>query len=62
MNRPIIGDASNPQPQTQPEQPVVPQVVTAPQKLPDSPLATHLPAWDLLPAHTLLVRRRPLKK
>jgi len=32
---------------------VSPQVVK-----PDSPLATRLPAWDLLPAHTLLVRRR----
>jgi hypothetical protein len=26
---------------------------------PDSPLASQLPSWDLLPAHTLLVRRRP---
>lgn len=26
---------------------------------PESPLATQLPGWDLLPAHTLLVRRRP---
>lgn len=25
----------------------------------ESPLASQLPAWDLLPAHTLLVRRRP---
>lgn len=25
----------------------------------DSPLASQLPAWDLVPAHTLLVRRRP---
>jgi hypothetical protein len=25
----------------------------------ESPLATQLPGWDLLPAHTLLVRRRP---
>jgi hypothetical protein len=25
----------------------------------DSPLASQLPAWDLLPAYTLLVRRRP---
>jgi hypothetical protein len=25
----------------------------------DSPLASQLPAWDLIPAHTLLVRRRP---
>ena len=24
----------------------------------DSPLASQLPAWDLIPAHTLLVRRR----
>jgi hypothetical protein len=34
----------------------------APLTPPDSPLATQLPPWDLLPAHTLLVRRRPLKK
>lgn len=26
---------------------------------PDSPLASQLPSWDLLPAHTLLIRRRP---
>jgi hypothetical protein len=25
----------------------------------DSPLASQLPAWDLVPAHNLLVRRRP---
>jgi hypothetical protein len=25
----------------------------------DSPLASQLPAWDLVPAHTFLVRRRP---
>jgi hypothetical protein len=25
----------------------------------DSPLASQLPSWDLLPAHTMLVRRRP---
>jgi hypothetical protein len=25
----------------------------------DSPLASQLPAWDLVPPHTLLVRRRP---
>ena len=25
----------------------------------ESPLASQLPAWDLIPAHTLLVRRRP---
>ena len=25
----------------------------------DLPLATSLPAWDLVPLHTLLVRRRP---
>ena len=25
----------------------------------DSPLASQLPDWDLVPAHTLLVRRRP---
>lgn len=32
--------------------------------IPDSPLASQLPAWDLMPAHTLLVRRRfvPSKK
>ncbi len=29
---------------------------------PDSPFATSLPSWDLLPLHTLLVRRRPVKK
>jgi hypothetical protein len=27
--------------------------------LPESPLASQLPSWDLLPGHTLLVRRRP---
>lgn len=28
----------------------------------DSPLATSLPSWDLVPIHTLLVRRRPGSK
>jgi len=27
----------------------------------DSPLARQLPGWDLVPAHTLLVRRRPVR-
>jgi len=31
---------------------------SAPAAMPDSPLASQLPAWDLIPAHTLLVRRR----
>jgi hypothetical protein len=26
----------------------------------ESPLASQLPPWDLVPAHTLLVRRRPV--
>lgn len=60
MNRPIISEAGQAQPQGQ--QPVTPREEQALPKPPDSPLATQLPAWDLLPAHTLLVRRRPLKK
>ena len=32
---------------------------SAQDRLPESPLASQLPNWDLLPAHTLLVRRRP---
>lgn len=27
----------------------------------DSPLAGQLPQWDLLPPHTILVRRRPIR-
>jgi len=27
----------------------------------ESPLASQLPAWDLLPPHTMLVRRRPIR-
>lgn len=32
------------------------------QGLGDSPLALELPSWDLVPADTLLIRRRPHKK
>ena len=28
---------------------------------PESPLASQLPSWDLVPPHTLLVRRRPVR-
>ena len=44
------------------EVPSAPRGEPSVQKLADSPLASQLPSWDLLPAHTLLVRRRPIKK
>jgi len=28
----------------------------------DSPLASQLPAWDLVPPHTMIERRRPIKR
>jgi hypothetical protein len=28
----------------------------------DLPLATSLPSWDLVPLHTLLVRRKPVSQ
>jgi hypothetical protein len=28
----------------------------------DLPLATSLPSWDLVPVHTLLVRRKPVSQ
>lgn len=35
----------------------------APGKTPaDLPLATSLPSWDLLPLHSLLVRRKPVSQ
>lgn len=61
MNRPIISEAGGQQPQD--VKPAAPAAeAQAPQRPPDSPLATQLPEWDLLPAHTLLVRRRPIRK
>ena len=29
---------------------------------PDLPLASSIPSWDLLPSHTLLVRRKPVRR
>ncbi|HKG13376.1 MAG TPA: hypothetical protein VKB12_08550 [Pyrinomonadaceae bacterium] len=61
MNRPIITETGDPRPQD--ERPAAPADVREPQEPPhESPLAAQLPPWDLLPAHTLLVRRKPLKK
>ena len=57
QNTPAAG-AAPPSEEKNPAPPASP----APRTPPDSPLATQLPPWDLLPAHTLLVRRRPLKK
>lgn len=50
------------QPPSEQEKAALPREESVVQKAGDSPLATQLPAWDLLPAHTLLIRRRPLKK
>jgi hypothetical protein len=60
MNRPIITEAGNTQPQEQ--KPPAPVEEATLSKSPDLPLATQMPEWDLLPAHTMLVRRRLLKK
>ena len=47
-------DSEQKQPQSNKDQ-------RAPTKQPDLPIASQLPAWDLTPADTLLVRRRPAK-
>jgi len=60
MNRPPILETGNPQPPQQ--MPNTPIEKSPPQKPADSPLASQLPLWDLTPAHTLLVRRRMIKK
>lgn len=60
MSRPPIHGAN--ESQSRQEAPSDPRNESAAQKPVDSPLATQLPAWDLLPAHTLLVRRRLAKK
>ena len=39
-----------------------PAAASVPTPRPESPLASQLPAWDLVPPHTLLVRRRPVRE
>ena len=53
-NEPTLGILSSEQQQTPTAAPIV-----STQQL---PLATELPPWDLVPADTLLVRRRPASK
>lgn len=60
MNRPIITGVGDSHPQE--EKPTAAAEESLRPQQQDSPLAAQLPPWDLLPAHTLLVRRRPLKK
>ena len=57
--RPMFDQNQSNIPALVPANPPSPQAVRQ-----DSPLATQLPAWDLLPAHSLLVRRRvvPMEK
>lgn len=64
--RPILGVPGSPPEQgsrgsgasTEPE---ASQAVPLESQLATLPIASELPAWDLLPADTLLVRRRPAK-
>jgi hypothetical protein len=53
--RPILGQDSSPAG-------VAPSPSSGPaqEAQPNSPLASQLPIWDLVPPHTLLVRRRPV--
>lgn len=53
--RPLIGVTQPEEPRPAPSGPVREAVDRRDE------LATRLPAWDLLPADTLLVRRRPLR-
>jgi hypothetical protein len=58
--RPILGVTPNDAPQPEPQKGTTVQASpTTPNQL---PLATELPAWDLLPAENLLVRRRQITK
>lgn len=60
MNRPIL-DNSNPG-QTPERDSVAPPSPPQPQEPTLMPIAQDLPAWDLVPADTLIVRRRPVKR
>ena len=56
--RPIIGPADN-QPNEEPRPDSAPRPPT--ERPPDSPLASQLPSWDLVPNDMLFVRRRPAR-
>ena len=57
MPKPML-DTSGADPQTLPaDAPPGP-----PPRNQEAPLASQLPPWDLVPPHTMLVRRRPVKQ
>lgn len=58
MTKPILESRS---PESEDRNDAASAPVTPQTALPDSPLASQLPGWDLAPPHTLLVRRRPVK-
>lgn len=54
-----VGEISNPEPEEQKTRSGSEQPLQA--MLAELPLASELPSWDLTPADTLVVRRRPPK-
>lgn len=58
-DRPDLG-ADAPTPQERIPDAPVPQ--EEPSRAAEGPIASQLPAWDLLPVHTLLARRKPAKE
>lgn len=60
MNRPILDNAT---PGQAPERDLAaPSSPPLPKEATLMPIARDLPAWDLVPADTLIVRRRPVKR
>lgn len=60
MSTPLSSEADNQTPQTPDKD--KPAGELAKTTSADLPLATSLPSWDLLPMHTLLVRRKTVSR